>query len=105
MRSLEFSRQRSKRATSDCPTLAIGRRAIHASCMSTTANWSVTVDTVTDALVRSHLARHPGAELDAVVVEAVGRELDRLALPDDEGRAPASMRHNDMWCITIPRPR
>lgn len=73
--------------------------------MSNSVHWSVSVDTVTDALVRMELA-HQGATatLDSFVVEAVRRELDRLALLAREARTLPDADDDDMWTIKIPRP-
>lgn len=82
-------------------TLADRRSGLQTGRMSSTVAWSVTVDTVTDALVRSHLARHSGADLNALVVDAVSRELDRLALQEHERRERVSVDCDDTWSITI----
>jgi hypothetical protein len=69
-----------------------------------TIRWTVKVDTVTDALLRMHIAHNPGTDIDALVERAVNRELDRLAIIEDE-RRNTFQPSDDMWSITIPRPR
>jgi hypothetical protein len=69
-----------------------------------TVRWTVKVDTVTDALLRMHIAHNPGTDIDALVERAVNRELDRLAIIEDERRSTFQPL-DDMWSITIPRPR
>lgn len=73
--------------------------------MANNEKWSVTVDKVTDALVRSQLARGPApANLDAFVVGAVQRELDRLALLETERARNRPASDGGMWEIVIPWP-
>jgi len=70
---------------------------------SGTVRWTVKVDTVTDALLRMHIAHNPGADIDALVERTVNRELDRLMIIEDERRS-MFQPSDDMWSITIPRP-
>lgn len=73
--------------------------------MTDTVKWNVIVDKVTDALVRSQLKRAAApAELDAFVVGAVQRELDRLALIETEYARNRPVRDDEMWEIIIPLP-
>ncbi|MFD1033140.1 hypothetical protein ACFQ15_00540 [Sphingomonas hankookensis] len=62
------------------------------------------MDTVTDALLRMHIAHNPGTDFDTLVERAVNRELDRLALIEAE-RSRTLRPSEDMWTITIPVPR
>ncbi|WP_298814640.1 hypothetical protein [uncultured Sphingomonas sp.] len=73
--------------------------------MADNVKWNVTVDKVTDALVRSQLARgSPPANLDAFVLGAVHRELDRLALLENERARNRGAKDDDIWEIVIPLP-
>lgn len=68
--------------------------------------WSVNVDKVTDALVRSHLSRcRPELTLDTFVERAIRHELDRLAVEERERAARRPATADGMWQIVIPRPR
>ncbi|WP_242095376.1 hypothetical protein [Sphingomonas sp. CROZ-RG-20F-R02-07] len=67
--------------------------------------WNLIVDTVTDAMVRSHLARTPHVSIDAFVVQAIERELDRISLPAQQRSTVDPAASDDMWEIVIPRPR
>lgn len=69
-----------------------------------TVQWTVEVDTVTDALLRMHIAHNPGTDIDALIERAVNRELDRLTLIEAECSTTLQSR-DDMWSITIPFPR
>ncbi|MDF2605157.1 hypothetical protein [Sphingomonas sp.] len=73
--------------------------------MSNTVQWRVTVDSVTDALVRSHLSKEgPAASLNELVERAVSRELDRIALEEHERANTRPVPSDDMWEIIIPLP-
>lgn len=73
--------------------------------MSNTVQWRVAVDSVTDALVRSHLAKNnPWMSLDEFVDRAINHELDRVALQDHERAKARPACSDDMWEIVIPLP-
>ncbi len=53
--------------------------------MSNTVQWRVAVNSVTDALVRSHLSKEgPATSLSEFIERAVNCELDRIALEEHE---------------------
>ncbi len=73
--------------------------------MSNTVQYRVTVDSVTDALVRSHLSKEgPAASLSEFIDRAVHRELDRIALEEHELANARPTSSDDMWEIIIPLP-
>lgn len=74
--------------------------------MTDRVQWAITVDRVTDALVRSHVGEsRPAMTLDAFVERAIRREFDSLALEELERRTAPPSRSNDMWEIVIPLPQ
>jgi len=86
--------------------LGTGAAPRHAGDMTHDVQWTVNVDKVTDAVVRSHISRcRPELTLNAFVQSAVQRELDRLAIEEHERAASRPPRTEDMWEIVIPRPR
>lgn len=85
--------------------IAKERSAKHGLEMGDTVQWHVAVDSVTDALVRSHLSKKgPAASLSEFVERAVARELDRIALQDHERTKARPAPSDDMWEIIIPLP-
>ena len=73
--------------------------------MTRDVQWNLTVDAVTDALIRSHLATTPAVSMDMFVVRAVERELDRISLLEQQRPTVNPVPSDDMWEIVIPRPR
>lgn len=73
--------------------------------MTQNVSWRVTVDEVTDALVRSHLARQAARHtLDDFIVSAVRRELDRVAILEQERAEARPIQDQGVWEIVIPLP-
>lgn len=73
--------------------------------MEDTVRWQLKIDSITDALVRTHLANtNPPVTLGGFVEHAIAREFDRLALLEHERSTAPRPRSDDMWEIVIPLP-